>query len=398
MLNRFIYLWLMIAVGLWPSLVLAQCPPDQPVLTGATLANGLSIGVNTSNNRTDWLTSDGTMLTMQYPAGQAWGAVFITPGPAVPPGNRPGRDMSGCQALVLEMSGDLGTVDIGIKDSTEPDDGTEAKVTVQITGQWQTYTIPLSKFTRVDLKRVYVLTEFVFGGPQSQTVRVRNIKYASSASASITKVLPQFVSGAGWYSAVYLANTGDTAVSVQANFYTDDGAPLTLAAIGTSSKSVNLGARSTAIIEAPNTGALVQGYVLVVLPSGVVGYGVFRWSNPGNPDQEAVVPLSDNTSTGSTLIWDDTKYVTGIAVLNPTTVFGTVNLTVRNESGQVIGSPSISLAAGAKKTFLLTDLPGLGAVKGARGSAEFVAISGGVAVLGLRANGVAITSIPTSSK
>src|SRR5438045_626234 len=106
MFNRLVFCSIVGAVGLSQPVALAQCPPDQLILTGATLANGLSIGVNTSNGRTDWLTTDGTMLTMQYPAGQAWGAVFVTPGPAVPPGNRLGRNMSGCQALVLEMSGD----------------------------------------------------------------------------------------------------------------------------------------------------------------------------------------------------------------------------------------------------------------------------------------------------
>ena len=54
--------WFIVIGILWPSVVLAQCPPDYPVLTGATLASGLSIGLNTSNNRTDWLTTDGTML------------------------------------------------------------------------------------------------------------------------------------------------------------------------------------------------------------------------------------------------------------------------------------------------------------------------------------------------
>ena len=398
MLGRSILTSIVLAVGPWGSYSLAQCPPDQSILTGASLASGLSIGLNTSNSRTDWLTSDGTMLTMQYPAGQAWGAAFLTPGLAVPRGNRPGLDMSRCQALVLDMSGDLGVLQIGIKDSAQPDDGSETKVTLQITGQWQTYTIPLSSFSGADLKHVYVLAEFVFGGTQSQTVRVRNIKYTSSASATNTKVLPQFVSGGGWYSAIYLANTSDAVAAVQANFYADDGTPLTLAPIGGPSKSLSMGARSTTIIEATNAGNLVQGYVAIILPPEVIGYGVFRWSNQGYPDQEAVVPLSDITSARSKLIWDNSKYVTGIVVLNPTAVFGTITLTVRNESGQVIGSPSISLAAGAKKTFLLGDLPGLSSVKGLRGSAEFVATTGGVVAFGLRANGTAITSIPTSSE
>jgi len=269
--------WFIVLGSLWPSLMLAQCPPDYPILTGATLASGLSIGLNTSNNRTDWLTTDGTMLIMQYPAGQAWGAVFVTPGPAVPPGNRPGRDMSGCQSLTLEMSGDPGTIEIGIKDSTQPDDGTETKVQLQITGQWQTYTIPLSRFTRVDLKRVYVLIEFVFGGPQSQTVRVRSIKYTSGAATN-TRILPQFTFGGSWYSALYFANTSDQQQSVGVQFIGDDGRPLFVPSVGSSSTTVSLSPRGSAIVEAPNTGSLVQGYASASLPDGVIAYGIFRQS------------------------------------------------------------------------------------------------------------------------
>src|SRR5215471_12790870 len=58
-------------------------------------------------------------------------------------------------------------------------------------------------------------------------------------------------------------------------------------------------------------------YVTATLPGGVTGYGIFRESVPGTPDQEAVVPLASSRSTTSTLTWDDTNYTTAVAVANP---------------------------------------------------------------------------------
>ena len=382
----------------WTGACFAQSAAEQVILAGTALGSGFFIGVSSSENRTDWLSTEGTTdFVMAYPSGQAWGSVFITFGPAVA-SSPPGKDMTAYQTLVLELSGDPGTtIDVGIKDSSQPNTGGEIKKTLTLSGVFQTYMIPLASFTGANLSKVYVLTEFVFGGSHSQTVRVRSVKYTSASSTSV-KVLPQIAFGGGWYSAIYFANTGNAAVSFQAGFFADDGTPLTVAAVGAPSKTLSLGPGSTAIIEIPNAGTNTEGYASAALPPEVIGYGVFRWSTPGNPDQEAVVPFSGNTATVSTLVWDDTKYSTAIAVLNPSSVNGTVAIAVRNESGLAIGNPSISLAPGAKKTFMLRDLPGLSAVTGARGSADFVATAGAVAVLGLRANGTAITSIPTSDK
>ena len=62
--------------------------------------------------------------------------------------------------------------------------------------------------------------------------------------------------------------------------------------------------------------------------------------------------------------------------------------------GAVIGTSSIPLAAGAKTEATLRSIPGFSGVVGNRGSAEFTVSSGSVAVLGLRFNGTAFTSIP----
>ncbi len=400
MSNRVVSKFFVLAALIWPCVVFAQCPPDQVILNGASLGGGIGLGLNTSNNRADWLSNDGTELIMQYPAGQAWGSVFLTVGTAVPPGNRPGRDMSACQNLVLEMMGDQGTVNVGIKDTSQPDNGTEPTVPVQISGQWQTYTIPLSRLSPpTNLKAVYVLAELNFSGPQTQNLRVRSIVYTSASSAPPAKVLPHFVFGGGWYSALYFTNTTTNPASVRLSFLADDGSPLNVPSVGGSSMIINLGSRATTLVEAPNTGNLVEGYVSALLPDTVTGYGVFRWAVQGQPDQEAVVPFSGSTSTTSTLIWDDKNLVTAVAIVNPSALATSVSITLRDMSGQnIIGTSSVALPPHGHTAAVLRNLAGLAGMAGQRGSADFVVSSGNVAVLGLRANGTALTSIPTTDR
>jgi hypothetical protein len=212
------------------------------------------------------------------------------------------------------------------------------------------------------------------------------------------QILSQFAFGGGWYSALYFTNSSGASVSFTVNFTADNGMPLNVPSIGGSSTTVTLAPHATAILEAPDAGNLNQGYVTASLPGGVTGYGVFRQSVPGVPDQEAVVPLASATSTSSTLTWDDTAYTTGVAIANPSSVPVTVSINVWNSSGALIGTSSIALAAGAKMEAALRSISGLSGVVGNRGSAQFTVNSGDVAVLGLRFNGAAFTSIPTAQQ
>jgi len=151
------------------------------------------------------------------------------------------------------------------------------------------------------------------------------------------QVLPQFAFGGGWYTALYFTNLSAAAVSFTVSFTADNGTPLVVPSIG-SSTTVNLAPQATAILEAQNVGALSEGYAIASLPAGVIGYGAFRSSAPGRADQEAVVPLSGVSSQSSTLIWDDTNLVTGVAIVNPSPVANTVSIRVWDTTGNLIGT------------------------------------------------------------
>jgi P pilus assembly chaperone PapD len=214
-----------------------------------------------------------------------------------------------------------------------------------------------------------------------------------SAAPAPSSVLPQFAFGGGWYSALYFTNLTGAAVSFPVSFVGDAGTPLTVPSLGGSTTQVKLAAYGTAIIEAPNVGSLVQGYAAFTLPSGVFGYGVFR----GQGDQEAVVPLSDAGASSNTLTWDETNLITAVAIVNPSSTAATVGVTLWDENGNTIGTSSVALPPNGKMAAALRSLPGLGGMVGKRGSARFSVSAGSVAVLGLRFDGLAFTSIPTTN-
>jgi exo-beta-1,3-glucanase (GH17 family) len=157
-------------------------PPSRQVRTvfdSRGLAFGYDMGVDSSYQKRDWLRQVGDGMMMAYPAGQTWGAVFITVGrPVDPP--RPWKDFSSFHMLRVDLRGEKGgeSLDIGIKDYADPDNGTESRVHVSsLPTTWLTYQFPLSSFRTADLERLYVPVEFVFSGSDPQTVYFRNVHF-----------------------------------------------------------------------------------------------------------------------------------------------------------------------------------------------------------------------------
>ena len=212
---------------------------------------------------------------------------------------------------------------------------------------------------------------------------------------SAKAILGQFAFGGGWYSAIYFANTGPDEVSFPVSFTRDSGNPLQVPSISGSSKTITLAPGGSAVIEAPNAGILMQGYVTASLPPGVTGYAVFRQSVAGIPDQEAVVPLVPLGSQNTPLVYDETNnLITAVAIVNTSSLVITVAVNIVNTSGTEIGTSSVVLQPFSKTAVVLRSLPGLSQIVGTRGIARFTVSAGDIAILGLRANGAAFTSIP----
>ncbi len=155
-------------------------PAPQPhyIYAGNTLASGYGMGVDTSGGLTNWVTDMGGHFCMNYPSGQNWGAVFITNGSPQPPGNRPGKSLTEFSRLYFELSSTVGnqSVQVGIKDNTDPDNGTETKYTITPPVNWQGYSFQLSDFYTADPNNLYVMIEFVFGNTPAD-ICFRNVMY-----------------------------------------------------------------------------------------------------------------------------------------------------------------------------------------------------------------------------
>jgi hypothetical protein len=213
---------------------------------------------------------------------------------------------------------------------------------------------------------------------------------------SFSLLLPQVAFGGGWYTALYFTNTTNAAVSFPVSFTADNGTPLTVPSFGGTSTQVTVPALGTTLIEMPNTGSLSEGYAAFTMPPGVSGYGVFRQSVTGKPDQEAVVPFAKANASWARFAWDETTHVTSIAIVNAGSVAASISITLWDSNGNKVGTSTLNLPTYQKTEAALRTLPGLAGMVGLSGRAEFDATSGNVAVLGLRFDGTAFTSIPAT--
>ena len=157
-------------------------PANGEVFVAGSPTAGYDIGIDTNLLRRDWLAchesdcADCCRLTL--PAGQQWGAAFITIGTAAAP-PRPAQDFGEFGFLQVDLRGEVGgeSVQVGVKDACDPDDGTEAKQTLTLSQDWQPFTIPLAAFGSADLHQLYVVTELVFdSSPDVETARTVFLK------------------------------------------------------------------------------------------------------------------------------------------------------------------------------------------------------------------------------
>jgi serine protease AprX len=213
----------------------------------------------------------------------------------------------------------------------------------------------------------------------------------------LRRVLPQMAFGSSptlgnWTTELYLHNLTGSSALAAVSFYAEDGSPISVPKWGPAT-IINLGPRGTALVDLSSSGPLVQGSIHLDLPEGVTGYGVFRQASAGLNPQEGVIPFSSSTSAQSTVVFDETSYVTAIAIANPGASAVTVTASVRDGSGNSLGSFTLNLAPKQRSAFVLRDRPELQSLAGKRGAVEFRAPGGAVSVLGLRFNGLAFTSI-----
>jgi hypothetical protein len=217
--------------------------------------------------------------------------------------------------------------------------------------------------------------------------------------------MAQVASGGGWQTTFTLANTGTSSAQVQLSFFDDNGnalsLPLTLVQSGsratTSTLSETIEARATLVVlTQSNAVASMVGSAQLATTGSVSGFAIFRYNPTG---QEAVVPLETRNADGYVLAFDNTNGIaTGVALANISSQAAEVPITLRDNTGAVLGTATINLAARGHTSFVLTSR--YVSVAGKRGTAEFDTPAGGqISVLGLRVTPTgAATTIPVLAK
>ena len=97
--------------------------------------------------------------------------------------------MAAFDTLLVEMKGEAGgeQLDIGLKTSDQPDDGSETKLPLRLTSEWHTYTFPLEEFSGTDRRKLHLVAEFVFSGANAPTAYLRKVQYKLPTQEALTE-------------------------------------------------------------------------------------------------------------------------------------------------------------------------------------------------------------------
>jgi len=231
---------------------------------------------------------------------------------------------------------------------------------------------------------------------------------ASTAGMALAGSLAQIASAGGWDTTLTLVNLDSVTNEARLNTYAGDGStpllPFTLPQTPVQGTTLgatfdkSLAANSMLVFDTtgPATQTVVAGSAQLLASGNINGFGIFEIQATG---QQAVVPLETRNAPSYLLAFDETTGLnTGLALANVSATAGNVNVIVRDDTGAVIPTTvaTIPLAADGHTSFMLNDpQQGFPELAGKRGTVEFDTPSGGqISVLGLRAHGAAITTLP----
>ncbi len=132
-----------------------------------------------------WDSSSNESLIMTYGINELtietreidWAVVYYR-NPSNAMIERPIKDFSDYSRIKLELKGKEGgeIVYIALKDRGDADDGSESRVPLTLSNNWETYEIDLSEFKTANLKELFVVASLIFQG-DAKTIRIRRIEY-----------------------------------------------------------------------------------------------------------------------------------------------------------------------------------------------------------------------------
>ena len=253
-----------------------------------------------------------------------------------------------------------------------------------------------------------------FGGGVSSSFTIADQTFtieqsaASIAGLATAGSLGQVASEGTWDFSLIGINLGVSAATARFSFTGDNGSPLMLPLTFpqlpptagpelASTLDRTLSPNAQVVMESTGSDnvAPLVGSGQLLSNGDVSGFGIFS-----NPKQHwnAVVPLETRNAGKYILAFDNTTpLTTGVAVASLAAQAQNVTAIVKDDKGlQIGGNAAISLSAQGHTSFMLNNPPaGFPSTAGKRGTIEFDTPPGGqLSVLGLRANGPALTTLP----
>ena len=247
------------------------------------------------------------------------------------------------------------------------------------------------------------------GASASKDFTIAVISAGAGGTMSGGGSMAQLAVGGPWKTTFVLENSNSAPAQVHLAFFDNNGNALPLPLVFPESLSANpivtpaldrtleAGAALTIVSSGSGSQATQVGWTQMIAGNGVSGFAICGTTSP-NGDQEAVVPLETRNSASYILWFDNTgDMVVGVALANITKQAVTVEATIRDENGLVIGTGTIPLPAQGHDSF---ELPSrLAQTAQRRGTVEFhTAASGQISVLGLRFNSLAFSTIPVTAR
>ncbi len=221
---------------------------------------------------------------------------------------------------------------------------------------------------------------------------------ADIPKSTAPQTISQIVEGGAFKSTILLTNTGAQAAPFTLRFWQDSGAPLPLSFNGGAANATFTGSiapNGLAVVDSAGNPAVTTlvGWADLVTTGAVGGVAVIRQRVPNRPDFEAGVPVA--SFQGRVLApFDNTSgFTTSMAIASPGAQPITVNVTSRDESGQVIATetPLNLLPQGHQSFTVPTNFP---KTAGRRGILEFSSPGNAISAIVLRfADSGAFTSL-----
>ncbi len=224
-----------------------------------------------------------------------------------------------------------------------------------------------------------------------------------AANLTAAGSIAQIASGGTWKTLLNSINLGAALGHARMSFFDNDGNPLTLpltfpqwphtgtVMVSAVDRTINPGAQFIMETTGPAGPPAAIGWGQLLGTAGITGFGIF--SNSANK-WEAVVPLETRNASRYVLAFDNTGVLaTGLAIANLGASAASVPVIIRDDTGAQMGTDSINLPALGHASFMLFERYPVTVAK--RGAIEFQTPPGGrISVLGLRANGTALTTVP----